>query len=81
MHHCNLHHIHYHHIHIPYNHCCHRLNDYSSIQRVGNHRMNTDLLNEVAELRNECRKFKTELEKTKNENEVENKYIIYWKTK
>ena len=69
-HHCNLHHIHFHHIHIPHNHFCPRLNYSSSFTKDRNRQLNNDLLNEVAELRNECRKFKEELEKTKNENKV-----------
>ena len=75
LHHCNLHHIHFHHIHIPHSHFCPRLHNSSSFKKVGNQQLNNDLINEVAELRNECRKFKEELEKTKNENEVGNKYI------
>ena len=74
-HHCTLHHIHFHHIHIPHNHFCPRLNYSSSFTKDRNRQLNNDLLNEVAELRNECRKFKEELEKTKDENKIENKYI------
>ena len=75
LHHCSLHHIHFHHIHIPHSHFCPRLHYSSSFKKIGNQQLNNDLINEVAELRNECRKFKEELEKTKNENEAGNKYI------
>ena len=61
-------HYHIHHFHIPhtYGHICPRFN------KVQN---NEDLLNEIAELKEECKKFKDELEKTKSENEIGNKYI------
>ena len=75
MNHCYLHHVHFHHIHIPHNHFCPRLNNSVTQRKVGSQQLNSDLLNEVAELRKDCRKFKEELEKTKNENEVGNKYI------
>ena len=81
MHHCQLNHIHFHHIHIPHTHICPRMNNITTtnITRVDDNQIeNTkdeDLINEVAELRNECQKFKEELERTKNENEVGNKYI------
>lgn len=75
-HHCSLHHIHFHHIHIPHIHYCPRLNYSSSYRKVGNQQINNnDLLNEVAELKNECKNIKEELEKTKTENKVGNKYI------
>lgn len=74
--HCFLHHVHFHHIHIPHNHFCPRLtNTLSPRAEEKQRQLNNDLLNEVAELRNDCRKFKEELEKTKNENEAGNKYI------
>ena len=71
--HCNLHHIHYHHIHVPHSHFCPRLNYSPSYKKAEKRKTNDDLLNEVAELRDECRKFKAELEKTKNDNKVESK--------
>ena len=77
LNHCNLHHIHYHHIHIPHSHFCPRLNYDLRYRKeeIKKSKENDDLLNEIAELRNECRMFKEELEKTKNDNQVENKYI------
>ena len=62
---------HVHHFHIPHNytHLCPRLN------KIENDKSNQDLLNEIAELKEECKKFKNELEKTKSENEIGNKYI------
>ena len=62
---------HVHHFHIPHNytHICPRLN------KLQNAQTNEDLLNEIAQLKEECQKFKDELEKTKSENEIGNKYI------
>ena len=75
MNHCYLHNIHFYHMHIPHNHFCPRLNNSVTQRKVRSQQLNSDLLNEVAELRKDCRKFREELEKTKNENEVGNKYI------
>ena len=50
-------------------HICPRLN------KLQNEQSNEDLLNEIAELKEECKKFRDELEKTKSENEIGNKYI------
>ena len=68
---CQNTYYHVHHFHIPHNytHICPRLN------KLQNEQSNQDLLNEIAELKEECRKFKDELEKTKSENEIGNKYI------
>ena len=74
IHHYIPHHVHFHHIHLPHNHFCPRLNCDTSYQRIGNN-LSDDLINEVAELRNECRKVRRELERTQNENKVGSKYI------
>ena len=68
---CPSSHYHIHHFHIPhtYTHICPRLNKLEGIQS------NEDLLKEISELKEECKKFKDELEKTKSENEIGNKYI------
>ena len=71
---CNFHHIHFHHIHIPHNHICPHLNKSLSVRRIGHLQLNKDLLNEISELRNECRKFKDELENAKTENKKGNEY-------
>ena len=73
--HCSLYHIHFHHIHIPHMHYCPRINYSPSYRKIRNQNNNNDLLNEVAELRNEYRNIKEELERTKTENKVGNKYI------
>ena len=77
--HCQLHHVHFHHIHIPHTYMCPRINNKTTnISRIENreiNKSNNDLIKEVAELRDECKKVKEELQKTRNENEVENKYI------
>ena len=59
---------HIHHFHIPNPHCCPRL-------RSKEYQPNEELLTEVQNLKLECKKFKEELEKTKSENEIGNKYI------
>ena len=68
---CQNTYYHVHHFHIPHNctHICPRLN------KLENEQSNEDLLNEIAELKEECKKFRDELEKTKSENEIGNKYI------
>ena len=68
---CPTGHYHIHHFHIPhtYTHICPRLNNLENTQS------NEDLLKEISELKEECKKFKDELEKTKSENEIGNKYI------
>jgi len=74
---CQNTYYHVHHFHIPHNctHICPRLN------KLQNEQSNEDLLNEIAELKEECKKFKDELEKTKSENEIGNKYIKLLETK
>ena len=67
-HHCPIHNIHYHHIHFPKN-CFHSQNN------------NNILLNELEDLKKECKKFKSELEKAKEENNIGNRYIKYLETK
>ena len=68
---CPNSHYHIHHFHIPhtYTHICPRLT------KLENAQLNEDLLKEIAELKKECKKFRDELEKTKSENELGNKYI------
>ena len=68
---CPNSHYHIHHFHIPhtYTHICPRLT------KLENAQSNEDLLKEIAELKKECKKFRDELEKTKSENELGNKYI------
>ena len=57
--HCFVHPIHFHHIHIPHNDFCPHLNNSVSQKRISNSKLyNDDLLNQITELRNDCRKFK-----------------------
>ena len=77
--HCHLHHFHIHHIHISRE----QFNNYftindntSEMKNVNNSFTNSNnLLKEVTELRNECKKFKEELERSNNENGAGAKYI------
>ena len=77
---CHSHHFHIHHIHIPPRHF---LNDYlntqnlSEISNLNNSITNNsnNLLKEITELRNECKKFKEELDRNKNEKKAGNNYI------
>ena len=76
--HCHLHHFHIHHIHLP----TRQLYDYfnknniTEISNLNNSVENSNyLLKEVIELRNECRKFKEELDKNNKEKRDEDNYI------
>ena len=59
---CHPHHFHIHHIHIPQGRLYEALN--LKNLNLGN---TSDLMKEVLELKNECRKFREELNKNKNE--------------
>ena len=76
---CHLHHFHIHHIHIPREQFLNyfTINDnISEMKNINNSFTNSNnLLKQVMELRNECRKFKEELERSNNENGEEAKYI------
>ena len=77
---CHIHHFHIHHIHIPnreqFLNYFTTDNNISEIKNLNNSFVNSNnLLKEVTELRNECRKFKEELERSNNENGAEAKYI------
>ena len=63
---CHPHHFHIHHIHIPQERLYEALN-------LNNY--NSDLMKEVLELKNECRKFREELEINQNEKNAGNLYI------
>ena len=67
-HHCHPHHFHIHHIHIPQE----RLYEALNLQNLN---YTSDLMKEVTELKNECRKFREELEINRNENNAGNSYI------
>ena len=76
--HCHLHHFHIHHIHLP----TRQLYDYfnknniTEISNLNNSVENSNnLLKEVIELRNECRKFKEELDKNNKEKRYEDNYV------
>ena len=76
--HCHQHHFHMHHIHIP----SRNLNDILHFENISNFKTtntsfidSNNLLKEVTELRNECRKFKEELDRNLNEKSAENIYI------
>ena len=75
---CNFHNFHIHHIHIPREHLCDILNidNLSEIKNLNNSLNNSNnLLKEVTQLKNECRKFKEELDRNNNEKYAEDKYI------
>ena len=65
---CHPHHFHVHHIHIPKE----TLYDALNLKKDDD---TNDLLKEVLELKNECRKFREELDKNNNEKNAGNKYI------
>ena len=67
-HNCHPHHFHIHHIHIPQE----RLYEALNLQ---NFNYTSDLMKEVSELKNECRKFREELEINRNEKNAGNTYI------
>ena len=76
--HCHLHHFHIHHIHVPRR----NLNEIINFDNLSNFKTantsftnSNNLLKEVTELRNECRKFKEELDRSINEHNAGNKYI------
>ena len=76
--HCHHHHFHIHHIHIPRQ----NINDILNIENLSNIKKATNsftnsnnLLKEVTELRNECRRFKEELDRNNNEKNAGNIYI------
>ena len=76
--HCHPHHFHVHHIHIPRR----NVNDIFNLENISNLKTantsftnSNNLLKEVTELRNECRKFKEELERNLNEKNAGNDYI------
>ena len=75
---CNLHNFHIHHIHISRDHLHNILGfeNLSEIQKLNSSVNNSNnLLKEVTELRNECKKFKEELERNNNEKDAGDKYI------
>ena len=67
---CHPHHFHIHHIHIPQGRLYEALN--LKNLNLGN---TSDLMKEVLELKNECRKFREELNKNKNEKIAGDLYI------
>ena len=67
-HNCHPHCFHIHHIHIPQE----RLYEALNLQ---NFNYTSDLMKEVSELKNECRKFREELEINRNEKNAGNTYI------
>lgn len=67
---CHPHHFHIHHIHIPQGRLYEALN--LKNLNLGN---TSDLMKEVLELKNECRKFREELNKNKNEKLAGDLYI------
>ena len=67
-HNCHPHCFHIHHIHIPQE----RLYEALNLQ---NFNYTSDLMKEVSELKNECRKFREELEINRNEKNAGNSYI------
>ena len=67
-HNCHPHHFHVHHIHIPQERLFEALN-------LKNINYTSDLMKEVLDLKNECRKFREELEINNNERNAGNKYI------
>ena len=67
-HNCHPHCFHIHHIHIPQE----RLYEALNLQ---NFNCTSDLMKEVSELKNECRKFREELEINRNEKNAGNTYI------
>ena len=67
-HNCHPHHFHIHHIHIPQERLYEALN-------LHNFNYTSDLMKEVSELKNECRKFREELEINRNEKNAGNTYI------
>ena len=74
---CHHHHFHIHHIHIPQSHLSAILNkeNLSEMTNSNNTLVNSNnLLKEVTELRNECRKFKEELDRNNKEKNAEDNY-------
>ena len=69
-HNCHPHHFHIHHIHIPQE----RLYEALNLQNF-NFNYTSDLMKEVSELKNECRKFREELEINRNEKNAGKLYI------
>ena len=67
-HNCNPHHFHIHHIHIPQE----RLYEALNLQNVSG---TSELMKEVLELKNECRKFREELYKNQKDKKAEDNYI------
>lgn len=67
---CHQHHFHIHHIHIPQG----RLYEALNLKNL-NFGNTSDLMKEVLELKNECRKFREELNKNKNEKIAGDLYI------
>ena len=67
---CHPHHFHIHHIHIPQG-CLYEALNLKNLN-LGN---TSDLMKEVLELKNECRKFREELNKNKNEKIAGDLYI------
>ena len=67
---CHPHHFHIHHIHIPQQRLYEALN--LKNLNLGN---TSDLMKEVLELKNECRKFREELNKNQNEKIAGDLYI------
>ena len=67
---CHPHHFHIHHIHIPQG-CLYEALNLKNLN-LGN---TSDLMKEVLELKNECRKFREELNKNKNEKLAGDLYI------
>ena len=65
---CHPHHFHIHHIHIPQE----RLYEVLNLKDFNN---NSELMKEVLELKNECRKFREELTKNQNEKIAGDLYI------
>ena len=67
-HNCHPHHFHVHHIHIPQE----RLYEALNLKNIN---YTSDLMKEVLELKNECRKIREELEVNQNERNAGNRYI------
>ena len=63
---CHCHHFHLHHIHIPKQ-CFSDMSNSENNIKLSN--QNDNLLKEVFDLRNECKKFREELDKKNNQNE------------
>ena len=70
-HNCHPHHFHIHHIHIPQE----RLYEALNLNNLNINTNTSDLMKEVLELKNECRKFREELDKNQNEKNAGDIYI------